>query len=105
MDGPATKIKAERASDNPDDIRATPLGRWYLGVLCRKCRQPILFALDHNDGSMSEAPASAGKLVLTCALEKCRHRDDYTSAAVSRFQKQPERAEEAHESRKTKKPA
>jgi len=79
--------------------------RWYLGVTCRKCRQPILFAIDHSDGLIGELPASAGKLVLTCAMDQCRHRDDYTSAAVSRFQKQPERIERRHESTKNQKRA
>ena len=60
--------------------------RWYLGVRCHKCHVPILFALDHSEGEAK--PARAGKLVLTCPLAECRHRDDYSSAAVSRFQKQ-----------------
>src|SRR2546427_12989341 len=28
--------------------------RWYLGVLCRKCEAPILFALDHSEGRSEE---------------------------------------------------
>jgi hypothetical protein len=69
--------------------------RWYLGVRCKKCRAPILFALDHSDGS-GDGPPTAGKLVLTCALEKCRHQADYTTSAVSRFRKQPDKATEAN---------
>lgn len=63
--------------------------RWYLGVRCQKCRLPILFALDHSDGAGKRQSLSAGKLVLTCPLDNCRHQADYTGAAVSRFQKQP----------------
>lgn len=62
--------------------------RWYLGVRCQKCRVPILFALDRGDGTEASTSPSAGKLVLTCTTEKCRHRADYTAAAVFRFQKQ-----------------
>jgi hypothetical protein len=61
--------------------------KWYLGVRCRKCDVPILFALDHSDGETQ--PARAGKLVLTCPLAECRHQADYSTASVSRFQKQP----------------
>ena len=63
--------------------------RWYLGVRCRKCRSPILFALDYSEGSGGGQTASTGKLVLTCSLDKCKHRADYSDAAVSRYQKQP----------------
>jgi hypothetical protein len=28
--------------------------RWYLGVLCRKCGSPILFAVDYSDGGKSQ---------------------------------------------------
>jgi hypothetical protein len=63
--------------------------QWYLGVRCRRCRVPILFAVDRSGGT-GEAPApSAGKLVLTCTHETCKHRADYTTASVSRFQKEP----------------
>jgi hypothetical protein len=63
--------------------------QWYLGVRCRRCRVPILFAVDRSGGiGKAEAP-SAGRLVLTCTLETCRHRADYTTAAVARFQKEP----------------
>jgi hypothetical protein len=49
---------------------------------------PILFALDRTEGAEKRLPLSAGKLVLTCSLDNCRHQADYTGAAVSRFQKQ-----------------
>ena len=64
--------------------------RWYLGVHCRKCDAPILFALDHSDGE--NQPAPAGKLLLTCV--GCRHRADYSKATVLRFQKSPTEAKE-----------
>jgi len=59
--------------------------RWYLGVHCRECATPILFALDHSEGEVQPAPA--GKLLLTCGKAECRHRADYSKATVSRFQK------------------
>src|SRR5262245_36364405 len=31
--------------------------KWYLGVCCRKCGAPILFALDHSDGEVQPVPA------------------------------------------------
>ena len=58
--------------------------RWFLGVHCRKCGAPILFALDHS-GEVHPAPAA--KLFLTCGREECRHGADYSEAAISRFQK------------------
>jgi hypothetical protein len=61
--------------------------RWYLGVQCQKCKVPILFALDHTGMGGDNAPPSAGRLVLTCSTGTCRHRADYTTARVSRFQK------------------
>jgi len=61
--------------------------RWYLGVRCRKCQKPILFALDRTEGTGEGETVSAGKLVLTCTLDKCKHQADYSGAAVSRFQK------------------
>jgi hypothetical protein len=61
--------------------------KWYLGVHCRKCQAPILFALDHSDGEGQPVPA--GKLLLTCPLAECRHQADYSTATVSRFQKEP----------------
>jgi len=60
--------------------------RWYLGVRCRKCRSPILFAVDHSDGGQNQQ-ALAGTLVLTCTVEGCKHKADYTDAAVLRLQK------------------
>jgi len=62
--------------------------RWYLGVRCRKCATPILFALDHSDTETQATPA--GKLFLTCSSRECRHQADYTKAAISRFQKTQE---------------
>ena len=59
--------------------------RWYLGVLCRRCKARILFARDFTDGR-SELPA-AGKLVLTCGQPDCGHRADYSNAKIRRFQK------------------
>jgi len=66
--------------------------KWYLGVRCQKCRTPILFALDRSDGESQPVPAA--KLVLTCPLAECRHRADYSKAAVSRFQKQADAVNE-----------
>lgn len=61
--------------------------RWYLGVHCTNCEAPILFALDHSDGTASMA--QAGRLLLTCSRVECGHVADYTRAQVSRFQKPP----------------
>jgi hypothetical protein len=61
--------------------------KWYLGVRCQKCGAPILFALDHSDGEVPPVPA--GKLLLTCPLAECRHKADYSTATVARFQKEP----------------
>ena len=63
--------------------------QWYLGVRCRRCRVPILFAVDRSGGTGEARAPSAGRLVLTCTLETCRHRADYTTAVVARFQKEP----------------
>ena len=63
--------------------------RWYLAVCCEKCRAPILFAVDRSDGSVEHQTQPADKLVLTCTLDTCRHKGDYTAAAILRFQKQP----------------
>jgi len=62
--------------------------KWYLGVLCHKCEAPILFALDRSEGEGQPMPP--GKLLLTCPLPECRHQADYSTAAVSRFQKKPD---------------
>src|SRR5262245_31556566 len=59
--------------------------RWYLGVNCRQCKTPILFALDHSNGETQPSPAE--KLLLTCGSEDCKHQADYSAAAVLRFQK------------------
>ena len=59
--------------------------RWYLGVHCRRCKTPILFALDHSNGETQPSPAE--KLLLTCGSEDCKHQADYSAAAVLRFQK------------------
>jgi hypothetical protein len=37
---------------------------------------PILFALDRAEGAGKRQPVSAGKLVLTCPLDNCRHQAD-----------------------------
>jgi hypothetical protein len=50
---------------------------------------PILFAIDHSDGTAERQPPPPDKLVLTCTLDECRHKADYTAAAILRFQKQP----------------
>jgi hypothetical protein len=71
--------------------------RWYLGVRCRKCRLPILFALDRSEGAGKRQPLLAGKLVLTCPLDNCRHQADYTGARLSRFQKQQGKPNETRE--------
>ena len=60
--------------------------RWYLGVRCQKCRTPILFAVDSSDGEQGQARRAA-TLVLTCAVDTCRHKADYTNSAVLRLQK------------------
>jgi hypothetical protein len=80
--------------------------RWYLGVRCQKCRLPILFALDRSEGAKEGQPMSAGKLVLTCPLDECRHQADYTAADVARFQKvsgKPNDIEKNTESSKSRK--
>lgn len=61
--------------------------RWYLAVRCEKCKFPIMFGLDRSEGALESLPAA--KLVLTCTVDNCRHKADYTTAAVLRFQKQP----------------
>ena len=65
--------------------RHKPDTRWYIGVRCRKCQSPILFALDRSEGNEQFAPVA--KLVLTCPQIGCRHQADYSTAALSRFQK------------------
>ena len=79
--------------------------RWYLGVQCQKCHGTILFALDRSEGTGEGASPLAGKLVLTCTTDKCRHRADYTAASVSRFRKpaNSNKIEKGSESTKVKK--
>ena len=62
--------------------------RWYLGVHCRKCHSPILFAVDHSDGTHGQTSPPA-TLVLTCTIDECKHKADYTGAVVLRLQKSP----------------
>lgn len=72
--------------------------RWYLGVRCKRCRSPILFALDRSGGvEEHQSAALTAKLVLTCTLDTCKHQADYTGAAVSQYQK---RADEPIETRR-----
>ena len=61
--------------------------RWYLGVLCRRCKAPILFARDFTEGQ--NEPVRSAKLVLTCGEPDCGHKADYSKAKISRFQKMP----------------
>jgi hypothetical protein len=61
--------------------------RWYLGVICRRCKTRILFARDFTDGRSE--PVAAAKLVLTCGQPECGHKADYSQAKISRFQKTP----------------
>ena len=80
--------------------------RWYLGVRCQKCRTPILFALDRSEQIENDALPPVAKLVLTCGVNECKHRADYTAAGVSRFQKPPIRSTQAegnNESRQNRK--
>ena len=79
--------------------------RWYLGVRCLKCHRPILFALDRTEGTGEGQTVSAGKLVLTCTIDKCKHQADYSGAAVSRFQRKsnPARTRRNDESGKSRK--
>ena len=63
--------------------------RWYLGVRCRKCHSPILFAVDNSDGIQSTQTQPSTMLVLTCALDECKHKADYTGSVVLRLQKSP----------------
>jgi hypothetical protein len=69
--------------------------RWYLGVRCRRCRKPILFALDRGEGTGGDQPPMAAKLVLTCMLNTCRFQADYTAAMVTRFRKRPDKPGQA----------
>jgi hypothetical protein len=67
-----------RGSKSKDD-------QWYFGVLCRKCRVPILFAVDRG---VESGPVSRPVvLFLTCIEEGCGERADYSNAKIKRFQK------------------
>lgn len=77
--------------------------QWYLGVVCRTCKAPILFALDRTDGAVVEPPPRAAKLILTCLEDKCRQRADYSSENVMRFQKRLNTNEGARKSNETSK--
>src|SRR5262249_49767005 len=79
--GPVGSDTAMHLSGHPRSLEK----RWYLGVLCRTCKTPILFARDFSDGK-GDRP-SAGKLVLTCGEPECRRSADYSNAKISRFQK------------------
>lgn len=68
-----------------------PDQRWYLGVHCRKCQAPILFAVDYSDGTQGGQTPPAATLVLTCTIDECKHQEDYTGAVVLRLQKSPDR--------------
>jgi hypothetical protein len=59
--------------------------RWYLGVLCQRCKARILFARDFTDGQSEVVPAA--KLVLTCGQPNCGHKADYSKAKITRFKK------------------
>ena len=63
--------------------------RWYLGVHCRKCHSPILFAVDNSDGIQGPQTQPSAMLVLTCTIDGCKHKADYTGAVVLRLQKSP----------------
>jgi hypothetical protein len=63
--------------------------RWYLGVRCRKCHSPILFAVDHSGGGPGQQAPPAGMLVLTCTIADCKHKADYTGAVILSLQKPP----------------
>jgi hypothetical protein len=63
--------------------------RWYLGVNCRRCDSPILFAVDYSENGQNAQTPPAGKLVLTCTIGDCKHKADYTGAVVLRLQKLP----------------
>jgi hypothetical protein len=79
--------------------------QWYLGVQCKKCRMPILFALDRSEGGRGDQLPLARRLVLTCTLDTCRHQADYSAASVSRFRKPPVKppAESIRETGKSRK--
>lgn len=59
--------------------------RMYFGVVCHKCRSPILFGVDRSSGSGPIRPAAV--LTLTCSETACGWRDDYAAAPVARYRK------------------
>ncbi len=73
-------MQFSRSSKSPDK-------RWYLGVICAKCRTPILFGLDRTEGKGPFEPPAM--LFLTCSEAECGHRADYSGAKVSAHQKNP----------------
>lgn len=73
-------MQFSRSSKSPDK-------RWYLGVICAKCRTPILFGLDRTEGKGPFEPPAM--LFLTCSETECGHRADYSGAKVSAHQKNP----------------
>lgn len=56
-------------------------GKTYLGVMCRGCQNPILFAEDPSDGSV--AVAGPGRLELTC--QYCSLTETYPAEAAQHF--------------------
>ena len=87
----AAALSFEKAGSSLENVSSWPKAdkQWYLGVRCRRCRLPILFAVDRSEGTGEARAPSAGRLVLTCTLETCRYRADYNTATVARFQKEP----------------
>jgi hypothetical protein len=64
--------------------------RTYFGVVCHKCRSPILFGVDRSAGSGPIRPAAT--LRLTCGETACGWQGDYTRAPVARYRKGSEGA-------------
>jgi len=69
------------------NMRWSSAAQWYLGVRCQKCRTPILFAVDRSDGHEGSTAQRPATLVLTCTVDTCKHKADYTNSAVLRLQK------------------
>jgi len=67
-----------RTSQKTDD-------RWYMGVECRHCHAPILFARD--SGTDRGPMVQLNRLVLTCPEDECGHQDDYSRSPIVRLQK------------------
>src|SRR6188474_3209818 len=85
IEGDGGRLVLQGVSVNPRWPGSSP--QWYLGVRCQKCHIPILFAVDHSDRSEDTQTRRAGTLVLTCTVDACRHKADYTNAVVLRLQK------------------